>query len=208
MKRPSKRAVLIGGGFFVLGFAVAIALVVATLFHFAHESWYADQGSMVSALVSTVQLLDSTEQHPSQLMPEVLGNSVEQSLDLAAQFDALSSTYQPMVLRVFGNLNQNTTLGIQHGMATNVARLARVMVLCTHHRANPDWVRFNKDQGATVGVPSWVITPDAAPEHPAIINYHGLRFIDSRQVDAITRQWDALHTWVNQHSACAAANHL
>lgn len=208
MKRPSKRAVLIGGGFFVLGFAIAIAVVAAVLFQFARESWHAEQGSMVSALASTTQLLDSAEQRPSQLIPEVLGNSVEQSLGLATQFDTLGDTYQPIVLRVFAHLQQNTTLRAQHGPATNAARLARVMVLCTHHLATPGWVKFGKDQGGTVGVPSWVLTPDAAPDHPAIINYHGLRFIDPRQVGAITRQWDALHAWVNQHRACAAANHL
>lgn len=208
MKRPSTRTVVIVGVAFAAGFVAAVALASGTLIWFGQQSLHANQGRIISGLVTTTELLDVNARQPAQLLSNVIGKSDEQSLTAATQFGALGSTYQPMVLRLFAHMNRNATLDANHDPASNAARLARVMVLCARHSASPGWVDFNKDTGATVGIPTWVLDPRAKPEHPETVTYGNLRFVDAKQVDAITRHWDALHTWVVQHQACARENRL
>lgn len=136
MKRLSTRTVVVSSVSFATGFIAAIALASGFTFWFGRLSLHAYQGSIVDKLVTTNQLLDSADR-PKGLASTVLYDAQEQSIIAATMFDILDMRYQPMVLRQFARMDSNPMLRADDSARGNTAKLARAMVLCTHHAASP-----------------------------------------------------------------------
>jgi hypothetical protein len=173
---------------------------------FGRLSLHATQGRVVDELVTSNQLLVATDKQRGRLRTVIVANADEQSLTAAAMFDAMGRTYQPMVLRQFARLNTSTTLQDDRSTLGNAAKLARAMVLCTHHAAYPNWVTVNGNTGATIWVPAWVFAPDAAPQSPDTVTYGHTKF--GAPFAPAAKHWDTLHQWVMNHQDCAAARAL
>ncbi|WHZ19843.1 MAG: hypothetical protein OJF55_001992 [Rhodanobacteraceae bacterium] len=207
MKRPSVHTVIVASVSFIAGFIVAVALAGGLVLWFGRISLHATQGRVVDKLVTTNQLLAAADKPRGELRGMIVGDADEQSLTAAAMFDAMGSSYQPMVLRQFARMNTSTTLKEDQSTLGNAAKLARAMVLCTHHSAYPNWVTVNEDTGATMGVPSWVFELNAAPTIPATVTYGQTKF-GAPFVQAAAKHWRTLHQWVMSHQDCAAARAL
>lgn len=205
MKRPSKRSVLIGSGFFALGFIAAIALTAGFVTWLIGQSRDAVQSRIIGDLSTNTLLLRAADRQSSSVLENVIANARLNSLTVAAAFDALDKNSQQAVLDLFTMLNHSATLRARTNGYGNTVLLARVMVMCTHHSANPGYVMYDGDEGVRIDPPAWVFDPAAAPttSEPDIpVQWYS----QPRPVvaAAVRKHWTKLHGWVKANQACIA----
>jgi len=207
MKRPSKRSILIGSGFFALGFIAAATASYALaarayeqVFVPAIESW-----SLVSPLVDSNQLLRVVDQRPAQLVATIVSNAQSRSLASANNFDYLSKDHQRIVLRQLTMLDHSPALRTDDGPRGRTAHLARLMVLCSHASARPHWMDFGNESGMMMYVPEWVMDPKADPVMPAPGSIFAGAMQSPGVIAAERKKWTALHQWVIDNRGCIAA---
>lgn len=208
MRRPSKRSILIGSGFFVIGFIAATTLSYALvaraykrMFVPAIESW-----SMVSQLVDSNQLLRVVDQRPTQLAAIIVSDAQSRSLAAANNFDYLSKDHQRIVLRQLTMLDRSEALRADDGPRGRTAHLARLMVLCSHASARPGWMDFGNESGMTMDVPEWVMDPEAKPVMPTAGSIFAGAMQSSDVIAAERKKWTALHQWVIDNRGCITAH--
>lgn len=207
MKRPSRRSVLIGSGFFVLGFIVAIALTTGFVLWLIRQNWGATQANIVGNLALSNSLLTAADQSSDKLTTTVIWTAQENSELAAEMFNTLTKPHQAMVLRQFARLNQSTTLRTDQSPRGRAALLARSMVLCSRDSANPGVVHVGKDVTMFTGIPGWVLDPDATPVAPTPVR--NAEFEQTPEVlSAELKKWTALHEWVKANRACVAGHEI
>lgn len=202
MRWPSSKSLAIGISFFVAGFVVAIALTGGFVAWIYHGSESSRQSWIVAPLVASTELLSAADAQPKQLTRMIVGNAREYSLAAATQFDRLTKFNQQIVLRQFSMLNRSTTLRADNAPYAKTARLARVMVLCSHASATPGWVAIGKNSGGMTPVPDWVLDPDAEPVLPQVGSNVGTLRQSPAVIAAEGKQWGKLRQWVITHRAC------
>lgn len=202
MRWPSRKSLAIGTIAFVAGFAVAIVLMGGFVTWVYRSNASGRQSWIINPLVASTGLLDVADTQPKRLTRTIVGNARDQSLAAAAQFDRLTKFNQQAVLRQFDRLDHSATLRADHAPYAKTARLARVMVLCSHASATPGWLVIDKNSGGMTPVPDWVFDPDAKPVMPAVGSVFG-SFQQSPTVIAAERNhWEGLHQWVITHRTC------
>lgn len=203
MKRPSKRSILFGAGFFATGFVAAVALTAGFATWLLQRNREAMQAGIVGDLAVSSALLKAADQSPDKLSATVIWQARQDSKVAAAMFGSLTKSYQSAVLRHFAELNRSGTLRADRSPEGNVARLARTMVLCTHASASPGVAHIGPDVTAFGGIPDWVLDPDAAPVAPVPAHDTEIPQLHERRV-ALLREWTTLHAWVRANQACFA----
>lgn len=206
MKRPSTRTVVVSSVSFATGFITAVVLAGGLVFWFGRLSLQGYQGSIVDKLVTTNQLLDSAGR-PEGLASEVLHDAQERSIIAATKFDTLNGRYQSMVLRQFARMDSNPVLRGDDSAQGNTAKLARAMVLCTHHAAFPALVDVTQKVRITAFVPTWVVNPIPHAIQPSSNDTNGV-LQDPRVTAAKAKKWQTLHAWVMRHQDCGAVRAL
>lgn len=203
MERPSQRSILIGGGLFVAGFLVAIALTAGFDIWLLRQSWDATQTNIIGDLTRSNSLLAVADRSPDKLTATVVWEARQNSEIAAGLFDAMTKPHQAMVLRQFARLNQSATLKADQSSLGRSALLARNMVLCSHHSANPGVVRISKDATVFAGIPGWVLDPDATPAAPTPARDAAVEQTPE-VLSAELKKWTELHEWVKANHACIA----
>ena len=203
MQRPSKRSTLICGGFFAIGFILAMALTAGFSIWMLNRSRGAVQSGIIRDLSSSALLLDTVDKRPSSLVKQITSDARLNSLTVAAAFDTLDLDHQHVVLNLFTMLNHSPTVRAERNRYTDTVLLARVMVLCTRRSANPGYVMYDKDYGVRINVPDWVVDPSAEPpsaEPDIPIQWYS----QPRPVvtAAVRSRWTELHEWVKANQAC------
>lgn len=204
MRWPSRRSVAISAVAFVTGFIVAVALAWGFVSWVYKSNLSGRQNWVIDPLAASVELLDVADKRPERLTRAIVGNARESSLTAATQFDRLTEANQQIILRLFARLNRSATLRANKAAFADTARLARVMVLCSHASASPGWLSVNENSGATTPVPKWVLDPDAKPVMPATGSNYGMLQQSAAVIAAERKHWGALHEWVIANQGCVA----
>lgn len=202
MRWPSRKSLAIGAVFFIAGFAVAIALAGGFVARVYQGSMSIRQGWIVDPLVASTELLGVADTQPKRLTRTIVGNARQYSLAAANQFDRLTKSNQQIVLRQFARLNRSATLRADNAPYAKTVRLARVMVLCSHVSASPDWLAINKNSGGMTPIPDWVLDPAAKPAFPVVGSVFGTFQQSAAVIAAERKQWEGLRQWVIAHRAC------
>lgn len=203
MKRPSKRAVLVGCGFFVPGFTIAIALTASFSVWLIRQTGRGVQANIVGGLSQSNGQLKLLDQSPDKLVPTILWTARMNTSIAAAMFSRMSKHYQPMVLFEFQRMNQSAILRSQRSPESVTARLARVMVLCSHVSAQPNTVHVGKSELLMMPLPEWVLNPNAAPITPVADQRRGMPYTPDA-LAAEFKKWTRVHDWVKANQSCIA----
>src|SRR6185312_15869742 len=150
MRWPSRRSFAIGAVAFVAGFVVAVALAWGFVSWVYTSNLSGRQNWVIDPLVASTELLEITDKRPEQLTRVIVANARQNSLTAATQFSRLTEPNQQITLRQFTRLNHSATLRADHAPFADTARLARLMVLCTHASAAPGWLAIDKNAGSGV----------------------------------------------------------
>jgi len=204
MRWPSRRSFAIGAVAFVAGFVVAVALAWGFVSWVYTSNLSGRQNWVIDPLVASTELLEITDKRPEQLTRVIVANARQNSLTAATQFSRLTEPNQQITLRQFTRLNHSATLRADHAPFADTARLARLMVLCTHASAAPGWLAIDKNSGATTPVPKWVLDPDAKRLMPATGSNYGMLQQSAAVIAAERKHWGALHEWVIANQGCVA----
>ena len=204
MRWPSRKSIVIGVTSFVVGFAAAVALAGGFVAWVYTGSQSARQSWIVDPLVASTALLSVADTQPKQLTHVIAGNARDYSLAASAQFDQLTKFNQQIVLRQFARLNRSATLRADNAPYAKTVRLARVMVLCSHASATPDWLTIDKNSGGMTPLPDWVLDPDAKPVLPAVGSVVGTFQQSPAVIAAERKHWGTLHAWVIVNQKCVS----
>lgn len=202
MRLPSRKSIVIGVTSFVIGFVAAAALATGFVTKVYSDGQSARQSWIVDPLVANTELLGVADTQPKQLARMIVGNAREYSLTAAAQFNRLTKLNQQIVLRQFARLNRSDTLRADNAPYAKTAFLARVMVLCSHASAAPDWLTIDKNSGGMTPVPDWVLDPKADPVLPSVGSVAGSFQQNPAVIAAERKHWGKLRAWVVANQKC------
>ncbi|MBS0381701.1 MAG: hypothetical protein JSR56_04640 [Proteobacteria bacterium] len=203
MQRPSKRSILIGSGFFVVGFIVAIGLSSGLVVWQARQNWGATQAHIIGELTLNNSLLAAADKSPEKLTTTVIWLAQQNSELAAGLFGSMTKSHQAMVLRQFARMNQSSTLRADRSPRGNTALLARLMVLCSRESANPGVIRVDTDTTLFASIPDWVLEPGAEPIAP-VARPDGPIKQTPQVLSAELKRWTELHQWVIANRDCVA----